>query len=313
VKIKMVAQKSQKHKKHSRSANQNKAYLEAPQNLPEKIFSSEELEFTEENKTAVKQQSIPEVRSKDSESDGRVNSSNRSSLIPETNTEKQNNEMPPLIETWLSPPDSLSDNNSEGAEKSRKFQLNIKLNRDYDSNPSQQACLANNCEAQSSKYVNSVALGHYSTIDSRACQRNNRKKFKSFGFARKIAQTPSVIVEVKKDNLISGRPESKLSVNDEGDAEVQYQSFHSTNTNNKNHRWIVDSGASTHMCHDSGKFQKFVSAKLGMIRIADGSSIPIEGSGTISVHVNNGTDTYQLVLKDVAFVPNLDTNLISVQ
>lgn len=90
------------------------------------------------------------------------------------------------------------------------------------------------------------------------------------------------------------------------------QSYHSTATK-KSHRWIVDSGASTHMCHDISKFQQFISAHLGMIRIADGSNIPIQGKGTVILQVQNGEALYTVTLENVAFVPELDTNLISVK
>lgn len=91
------------------------------------------------------------------------------------------------------------------------------------------------------------------------------------------------------------------------------KTFHSENTNKKNHRWIVDSGASTHMCHDKFLFQKFVSANLGMIRIADGNNIPIEGSGTVVLYFQDDQNQHSLNLENVAFVPNLDTNLLSVK
>lgn len=75
--------------------------------------------------------------------------------------------------------------------------------------------------------------------------------------------------------------------------------------------FIVDSGASIHMTHDKSLFSNFKSNR-GRIKIADGSHIPILGYGNIYLHIKTSAGPLSLMLRDVAYVPDLHVNLISV-
>lgn len=72
-------------------------------------------------------------------------------------------------------------------------------------------------------------------------------------------------------------------------------------------RWIVDSGATTHICNDINLFSniKDISHSKHYITIPDGSKHKVTKHGTVKIHEN-------LVLKNVFFVPNFHFNLISV-
>lgn len=123
---------------------------------------------------------------------------------------------------------------------------------------------------------NSVAYNSWSqdcTTNKRSRQRNNRKL--------NTGLKGSTVEPIDYDmNSIIDLSSIDFSIEVFSDDEIAQMRTHSS-THLKNRRWIVDSGASTHMCHDLSLFQQFVSSKLGMIRIV--------------------------------FVPDLDTNLISVK
>jgi gag-polypeptide of LTR copia-type/Integrase core domain len=76
--------------------------------------------------------------------------------------------------------------------------------------------------------------------------------------------------------------------------------------------WIVDSGASLHMTHNRSLFQSFTESKGGKVKIADGNFIKIEGYGTVKVMIKTRSEPIALVLKQVAYVPMLHVNLMSV-
>ena len=64
--------------------------------------------------------------------------------------------------------------------------------------------------------------------------------------------------------------------------------------------WFLDSGCSTHMTRNRGKFISFREHEGGKITFGDGSKANIEGKGT--VELNTG-----LILSEVSYAKNLDT------
>lgn len=79
--------------------------------------------------------------------------------------------------------------------------------------------------------------------------------------------------------------------------------------------WIVDSGATLHMCKSSDSLTNFVPHSGHNVIISDGSTIPIQGYGTLIIWLNDraNNSTHKLILNNVAFVPKLSVNLISVR
>lgn len=79
--------------------------------------------------------------------------------------------------------------------------------------------------------------------------------------------------------------------------------------------WIIDSGATSHMCNSSNSLSNFIPHFGHNVIISDGSSIPIEGYGTLIILLEDdrNNSTHKLILNNVAFVPNLYVNLISVR
>jgi hypothetical protein len=74
----------------------------------------------------------------------------------------------------------------------------------------------------------------------------------------------------------------------------------------------VDSGASIHMAHNKCLFQSFTESHGGKVKIADGNFIKIEDYGTVKVMIETPSEPIALVLKQVAYVPMLHVNLMSV-
>lgn len=85
-------------------------------------------------------------------------------------------------------------------------------------------------------------------------------------------------------------------------------SFSGSRTEN----WIVDSGATQHMCRNKGSFFQLDVTHKGNIIVADGNRIPIMGKGSVRLTLVSGNDRWDVVLNDVLWVPELSDNLVSV-
>lgn len=77
--------------------------------------------------------------------------------------------------------------------------------------------------------------------------------------------------------------------------------------------WLIDSGASTHMCHERARFKSIDFSRTGKVRIADGSSVDICGYGEVIIEINSDGVNHSLLLKRVAFIPDLAMNLMAVR
>lgn len=76
--------------------------------------------------------------------------------------------------------------------------------------------------------------------------------------------------------------------------------------------WIVDSGASQHMCKRKESFFQIDLTHSGKIIVANGSTTPIMGKGKVRLTLASGNDQWDIELVDVLWVPALNDNLISV-
>jgi len=73
--------------------------------------------------------------------------------------------------------------------------------------------------------------------------------------------------------------------------------------------WIIDSGASQHLCGNRTEFSTYVPVSEGRgITIADGTKIQACGLGEIEIHTEGG----RIILTDVWHVPDIGGNLMSV-
>lgn len=77
--------------------------------------------------------------------------------------------------------------------------------------------------------------------------------------------------------------------------------------------WIVDSGASDHMCHDEKHFFKY--EKLNPVKnimIGDGTMMEAVGSGLVKLEAFNGQEWIKTTINNVLHVPKMAANLFSV-
>lgn len=95
------------------------------------------------------------------------------------------------------------------------------------------------------------------------------------------------------------------------DIEMYNSSSHSANKCTSS-SWIIDSGASIHMSYNDHLFNHLTRRRFGVVKVANGECIPICGYGTTTISINTQAELKSLELKNVAYVPDLHMNLISV-
>ena len=79
-------------------------------------------------------------------------------------------------------------------------------------------------------------------------------------------------------------------------------------------KWIVDSGATSHMCNNKALLEDFVELSEPVdVMLGDGKILNAIGSGVVTVHTNLANGKQQeCKLHNVLFVPNVSYNLLSV-
>lgn len=83
---------------------------------------------------------------------------------------------------------------------------------------------------------------------------------------------------------------------------------------NEVNSWIVDSGATCHICNNKQSFLEFHSSKRPQhVTLGDGHSLSATGTGNVVIELLLGNNkTRQCHLSDVLYVPELSYNLLSV-
>lgn len=76
--------------------------------------------------------------------------------------------------------------------------------------------------------------------------------------------------------------------------------------------WILDSGATSHMCRTRNKFMEVSEVPEQKVHLANGQTVEVAGKGTVELLVQVGEKEHKVVLRDVLFVPELEVDLISV-
>jgi hypothetical protein len=72
--------------------------------------------------------------------------------------------------------------------------------------------------------------------------------------------------------------------------------------------WYLDSGASNHMTGCIEHLTDLDTTIRGMVKLGDGSEVPIGGRGTVVIKGRTGE---QRALADVYYIPKLTSNIIS--
>ena len=80
----------------------------------------------------------------------------------------------------------------------------------------------------------------------------------------------------------------------------------------RNRDWIIDSGATSHMCNDRKLFVD-LNDKNEEVELGDGYTVAVKGSGRIKMEMEiPGRKTKLCMLSEVLYVPDLSYNLMSV-
>lgn len=80
-----------------------------------------------------------------------------------------------------------------------------------------------------------------------------------------------------------------------------------------NGKWILDSGATCHICSDRSRFVKLYPLKKNIdVKLGDGHTLEAVGEGTVVVHLKYGQHTRKCSLYNVLYIPNFVYNIISV-
>lgn len=72
--------------------------------------------------------------------------------------------------------------------------------------------------------------------------------------------------------------------------------------------WYLDNGASNHMTGCRSKFKSLDEGVMGHVRFGDGSTVDINGKGSVGFKCKNGEE---LVFHEVYYIPSLCNNIIS--
>lgn len=78
-------------------------------------------------------------------------------------------------------------------------------------------------------------------------------------------------------------------------------------------QWLVDSGASQHMCRDRNLFTTYLSSNNKTVIVGNGEEISALGCGQVALQVYDGCEWVNTTIDNVLFVPKLKTNLFSVK
>jgi len=141
----------------------------------------------------------------------------------------------------------------------------------------------------------------------RHCPKLKEKKAQRKGGAAKVVNYEDE-TEKKED------PEPK----DGGAAKVvKFRALQAKRSNvplvrNKMYEWVGDSGATHHMTPFREIIENFDPNIMGTVEVADGEFIEAKGAGRITMLVSDECGGWKLQFNEVIYVPDLDSNLISI-
>jgi hypothetical protein len=110
-------------------------------------------------------------------------------------------------------------------------------------------------------------------------------------------------------------PKDRRMSESESDEETE-EAFVATATIRRNlsrKTWILDSGATSHMCSEGDKFHSLTKSKFKSTRTAGREVLKTKGLGKVEIKVKrNLTSQRTIVLKEVLYIPDIRENLISI-
>lgn len=105
-----------------------------------------------------------------------------------------------------------------------------------------------------------------------------------------------------------------MSNESDDEGEVKYKCFMMVRPKQPKEDWHIDSGTTSHMSNNLKFFNEIKIRKKHPVELPDGRIIYSSGigSGFLSC-INKDGDVQQILVKNVLYVPDLDTNLLSVR
>lgn len=133
----------------------------------------------------------------------------------------------------------------------------------------------------------------------------------------------SLVMDYSSDSPSPATPKSTMNEDDDilelytdlqlnKSIETYESAFFTQKSNLPNETWIIDSGASIHMTGNLRFFISFDPKHNGYVKVANGKNIPIKGKGSVKFFIKTANEPFAILIKGVAYVPDLKVNLISV-
>jgi len=90
------------------------------------------------------------------------------------------------------------------------------------------------------------------------------------------------------------------------------QGVFKTGNEEPSRKWCLDSGCSTHLCREEGKFTRKSDVTNGKVSLANESSTEVKAKGDVSITAQTEGRIKDVTISDALLVPDLRSNLLSV-
>jgi len=195
--------------------------------------------------------------------------------------------------------------NNEKGQKRKKYFKTYKSSKKFKKDDSYRNSNSNN---KKFKYK------YKSSLHNRICY-NCRKKAH---YAKDCRSPKSVTVPVEiqnRRNFVGNCKEENSNVNISQRGYVLFDNLACTtnlsdNLSDSSKKWLLDSGASMHICNNKSLFIDLVSENSSVL-IRDNRQIQVSGRGTVKLSMAINGVINNLILQHVALVPNFAINLVS--
>ena len=143
------------------------------------------------------------------------------------------------------------------------------------------------------------------TRDCFFCKRTGHLKKDCRDWKAKVNELKKRGSYQKAKSAVSNEENSSLSSDD--------VAFKATVGKLSSEGWYIDSGATSHMTNDRSFFTEFRETKNEKVTVANGEHMMSEGVGDGFLDCVVSDEKFKIPVKDVLYVPTLDTNLLSVK
>ena len=133
-----------------------------------------------------------------------------------------------------------------------------------------------------------------------------------FGHFSRECKTPRRDAKVNVMNSEAGTCENKEEEQSEANAVFSFLSLTTTDKSMLSGKWIIDSGASRHMCSDRSMMQNLRKSTTNAVTAANKNKVRVEAEGEVLLKGDTAQEEQTVCLRRVLYVPDISTNLMSV-